>query len=61
MIKACIITFILLNTAYTSPNQSIEYQREIFAAMQKNTFWAWWKFASYNKKWRKACSVTRKF
>ena len=44
-----------------SPEQSIEYQREIFAAMQKNTFWAWWKFASYYKKWRKICSVTHKF
>ncbi|GIS71129.1 MAG: hypothetical protein CM1200mP10_07060 [Candidatus Neomarinimicrobiota bacterium] len=44
-----------------SPEQSIEYQREIFAAMQKNTFWSWWKFASYYKKWRKTCSVTHKF
>ena len=44
-----------------SPEQSIEYQRKIFAAMQKNTFWSWWKFASYYKKWRKTCSVTHKF
>ena len=43
-----------------NPEQAIEYQREIFAAMQKDTFWAWWKFASYYKKWRKACSVTHK-
>ncbi|SUZ95938.1 uncharacterized protein METZ01_LOCUS48792 [marine metagenome] len=43
-----------------NPEQAIEYQREIFAAMQKDTFWAWWKFASYYKKWRKTCSVTHK-
>ncbi len=44
-----------------NPEQAIEYQREIFAAMQKNTLWAWWKFASYYKNWRKICSVTHKF
>ncbi len=44
-----------------NPEQAIEYQREIFAAMQKDTFWAWWKFASYYKKWRKTFSVTHKF
>ena len=41
-----------------TPEQSLGYQREIFSAMQKNTLWAWWKFARYYKKWRQSCSVT---
>ena len=40
-----------------TPTQSIEYQRAIFSAMQKDTLWGWWKFAKFYKKWRKTCSV----
>ena len=43
-----------------TPSQSIEYQREIFAAMQKDTLWGWWKFAKFYKKWRKTCSINIK-
>ena len=43
-----------------TPSQSIEYQRAIFLAMQKNTIWGWWKFAKFYKKWRKTCSVNVK-
>ena len=41
-----------------SPEQSLEYQKKIFKAMQKDNFWGWWKFSSFYKKWRKTCSVT---
>ncbi len=44
-----------------TPEQSLEYQREIFSAMQENTLWHWWKFSRFYKKWRKSCSVTHKF
>ena len=40
-----------------TPEQSLEYQREIFSAMQINTLWHWWKFSKFYKKWRKSCSV----
>ena len=43
-----------------TPTQSIEYQRAIFSAMQKDTLWGWWKFAKFYKKWRKTCSVNIK-
>jgi hypothetical protein len=43
-----------------TPSQSIEYQRAIFSAMQKDTLWGWWKFAKFYKKWRKTCSVNIK-
>ena len=43
-----------------TPSQSIEYQRAIFSAMQKDTLWGWWKFAKFYKKWRKSCSVNIK-
>lgn len=43
-----------------TPTQSIEYQRAIFSAMQKDTLWGWWKFAKFYKKWRKSCSVNIK-
>jgi len=42
---------------HMTPAQSIEYQRAIFSAMQKDTLWGWWKFAKFYKKWRKTCSV----
>ena len=44
-----------------TPEQSLEYQREIFSAMQKDTICAWWNFSAFYKKWRKSCSVTHKF
>ena len=41
-----------------SPEQSLEYQKMIFFAMDKDTLWGWWKFSRFYKKWRKTCSVT---
>jgi hypothetical protein len=43
-----------------TPEQSLDYQRKIFSAMQKNSLMAWWKFSKYYKNWRKSCSVTHK-
>jgi len=40
-----------------TPEQSLEYQRNIFSAMKKNSLWNWWKFSRWYKKWRKTCSV----
>ena len=41
-----------------SPEQSLEYQKMIFSAMDKDTLWGGWKFSRFYKKWRKTCSVT---
>ncbi len=41
-----------------SPDQSLEYQKMIFSAMEKDSFWGWWKFSRYYKEWRKTCSIT---
>ena len=41
-----------------NPEQSLEYQKEIFSAMEKDSLWGWWKFSRFYKKWRKTCSVT---
>ena len=41
-----------------STEQSLEYQKMIFFAMDKDTLWGWWKFSRFYKKWRKTCSVT---
>lgn len=41
-----------------TPEESLEYQRVIFQAIKKDTYWGWWKFASWYKKWRKNVSVT---
>ena len=41
-----------------SPDQSLEYQKMIFSAMQQDSFWGWWKFSKYYKEWRKTCSIT---
>lgn len=40
-----------------TPEQSLEYQRAIFHAMQKDSFWEWWKFSKFYRNWRKTCSV----
>lgn len=41
-----------------TPEQSLDYQRRIFTAIKIDSFWEWWRFASWYKEWRKACSVT---
>lgn len=41
-----------------TPEDSLEYQRVIFRAIKKDTFWGWIKFASWYKKWRKKNSIT---
>ena len=40
-----------------TPEQSLEYQRNIFFTMKKDSLWQWWKFSRWYKKWRKTCSV----
>ena len=41
-----------------TPEESLEYQRVIFKALKKDTFFGWIKFASWYKKWRKQNSLT---
>lgn len=41
-----------------TPGQSLEYQRRTFTAIKKDSFWEWWRFATWYKEWRKTCSVT---
>ncbi len=41
-----------------SPEESLEYQRVIFTAIKKDTFWGWWTFGRWYKDWRKKVSVT---
>ena len=41
-----------------TPGQSLEYQRCTFTAIKKDSFWEWWRFATWYKEWRKTCSVT---
>ena len=41
-----------------TPEESLEYQRVIFKALKKDTFFGWMKFASWYKKWRKQNSLT---
>ena len=41
-----------------TPGQSLEYQRCTFTAIKKDSFWEWWRFATWYKEWRKMCSVT---
>ena len=41
-------------------SDSILYQRKIFSAMKKDTFFGWIKFGFWYKKWRKTVSVTHK-
>ena len=41
-----------------TPEESLEYQRVIFKALKKDTFFGWMKFSSWYKKWRKQNSVT---
>ena len=39
-----------------TPEQSLTYQRRVFAAMQKNSLWGWWQFARFYRIWRESCS-----
>ena len=39
-------------------NDSILYQRKIFLAIQKDSFFGWMKFSLWYKKWRKTVSIT---
>ena len=41
-----------------NPEQALLYQKNIFNAMKKDSFFGWMKFSSWYKKWRKTCSVT---
>ena len=41
-----------------TPEDSLEYQRAVFKALKKDTFWGWMKFAAWYKNWRKKNSIT---
>ena len=41
-----------------TPKDSLEYQRAVFKALKKDTFWGWIKFATWYKNWRKKNSIT---
>ena len=41
-----------------TPKDSLEYQRSVFKALKKDTFWGWIKFAAWYKNWRKKNSIT---
>jgi hypothetical protein len=41
-----------------SPEHSLEYQRVVFKAIKKDTFFGWMRFAKWYKKWRKDVSIT---
>tara|TARA_Y100001970_G_scaffold276567_1_gene379432 strand:- start:188 stop:865 length:678 start_codon:yes stop_codon:yes gene_type:complete len=40
---------------------SLLYQKQIFSAMQRNSFLGWLKFGIWYKKWRKTVSITHNF
>lgn len=40
-----------------TPEQSLDYQRRVFAAMQANSLGGWWRFARWYREWREAVSV----
>ena len=39
-----------------TPDQSLDYQRHVFAAMKRNSLAAWWQFAGWYRRWREAVS-----
>lgn len=41
-----------------SPEQSLDYQRHVFLAMQQNSFAGWMRFARWYRAWRQAVSST---
>ena len=41
-----------------TPEQSLEYQRHVFAAIKNFSFGEFWRFTSWYKEWRKTCSIT---
>jgi len=41
-----------------SPEQSLDYQRQVFKAMQQNAFTGWLAFARWYRAWRQAVSST---
>lgn len=40
-----------------TPEQSLAYQRRVFAAVQRNRVSEWWSFARWYRQWRKGVSV----
>jgi hypothetical protein len=40
-----------------TPEQSLDYQRQVFAAMQLDTMAGWWRFARWYRSWRAAVST----
>lgn len=40
-----------------TPEQSLDYQRQVFAAMQAKSLLGWWRFARWYRRWREAVSV----
>ena len=41
-----------------SPEESLDYQKNIFNAIKADNLWDWFKFSLWYKKWRKNNSVT---
>jgi hypothetical protein len=42
-----------------SPEQSLDYQRHVFAAMRQGSVAGWWRFARWYRGWRAAVSTSR--
>jgi hypothetical protein len=40
-----------------TPEQSLDYQRHVFAAMQQDSVAGWWRFARWYRGWRESVSV----
>ena len=40
-----------------TPEQSLDYQRKVFAAIQENSAGGWWRFARWYRDWREAVSA----
>tara|TARA_Y100000590_G_C15486238_1_gene925914 strand:- start:319 stop:903 length:585 start_codon:yes stop_codon:yes gene_type:complete len=41
-----------------TPEESLNYQRNVFSAIKADNLWDWFKFSLWYKKWRKNNSVT---
>ncbi len=41
-----------------TPEQSLDYQRQVFKAIQQNSMGGWWSFARWYRAWRQAVSVS---
>ena len=42
-----------------TPDQALEFQRQLYRALKRDTFGGWSAFATWYRAWRKTCSSTR--